>query len=349
MNGVVIDLVKLGDFESGLGQFCFHLHRNLHKSEDYVFLAHRTTRNYFAAGDKLFIARPWNKTGLGLPSAAVWHSTHQDSPYFPYGMTCRKVLTVHDLSYAHQRRDRPHRARSYMRRLQKKIDASDVIVFVSEFTRNDVQRHLKTDHRETRVIYNGIALAEEEPDPVPLPTEKRFLLSIGKFHYRKNLLSLVRMMASLEDFALILAGDDTGACAKEVRSLVRQLKLDDRVFTVGQVSEGGKRWLYEKCELLAMPSFQEGFGLPVAEAHSLGVPTIVSRLAALPEIAGPDSFYFSSLSPGEMANDVKKAVDRLAQDPTGSRLKKNAARFSWKRAAAGYEEIYRSLRESRNQ
>ena len=94
-----------------------------------------------------------------------------------------------------------------------------------------------------------------------------------------------------------------------------------------------------------MPSSHEGFGLPVVEAHSLGVPTIVSRLAALPEIAGPDSFYFSSLSPEEMAIDVKGAVDLLAHSPIGERLKSNAARFSWEKAAAEYEYIYRRLQE----
>jgi glycosyltransferase involved in cell wall biosynthesis len=151
------------------------------------------------------------------------------------------------------------------------------------------------------------------------------------------------MMTFLEDFALVLAGDDTGACADEVRSLIRRLKLSDRVFTVGRVTEGGKKWLYEKCELLAMPSSHEGFGLPVAEAHSLGTATIVSRLAALPEIAGPDSFYFSSLSPEEMAGDVKKAIDLLAKNPISEKVKKNAGRFSWKKAAAAYERLYRKL------
>jgi len=347
MNRVVIDLVKLKDFESGLGQFCFHLHRNFQNRADYVFLTHRATRKYFAPGEKLSFARPWNKTGLGLPSAAVWHSTHQDSPYFPFGMSSRKILTIHDLSYVHQRADRPHKVRQYLTGLQRKIDASDIVVFISEFTRNDVRKHLKADHRETRVIYNGIALSDEEPAPFPLPTERRFLLSIGKFHPRKNLLSLVRMMTFLEDFALVLAGDDTGAYAEEVRSLIRNLKLSDRVFMVGRVSEGGKRWLYEKCELLAMPSSHEGFGLPVAEAHSLGVPTIVSRLAALPEIAGPGSFYFSTLSPEEMAGDVKKAFYLLAKSPIGERMRKNAGRFSWKKAAAGYERLYLRLQGSR--
>jgi len=347
MNAVVIDLVKLRDFESGLGQFCFHLHRNFQNKADYAFLTHRAARRYFGPGDKLAIARPWNKIGLGLPDASVWHSTHQDSPYFPFRTSARKVLTIHDLSYVHQRADRPRKVQPYLRRLQRKIDASDVVVFVSEFTRDDAGKHLKTGHRETQVIYNGIALTDEGPVPFPLPTERKFLLSIGKFHPRKNLLPLVKMMTFLEDFALVIAGDDTGACADEVRSLIRQLNLGDRVFTVGRVDESGKRWLYEKCELLAMPSSHEGFGLPVVEAHSLGVPTIVSRLAALPEIAGPDSFYFSSLSPEEMAANVKEALDLLALKPTGDRLRKNAARFSWKRAAAGYEEIYRRLREPR--
>lgn len=349
MSGVVIDLVKLRDFESGLGQFCFHLHRNLRNKADYVFFAHRKTRQFFTPGDRISIARPWNKAGLGLPGGGVWHSIHQDSPYFPFGMSSRKILTIHDLSYVHQRADRPHKTRRYLRRLQRKIDACDVVVFISEFTRDDVGKLLKTDHRKTRVIYNGIALSDVESAPLPLPTQGRFLLSIGKFHPRKNLLPLVRMMSFLEDFTLVLAGDDTGACAEEVRSLVRRLKLDDRVFTVGRVSEGEKRWLYEKCELLAMPSSHEGFGLPVVEAHSLGVPTIVSRFAALPEIAGPDSFYFSSLSPEEMAGDVKGAVQLLAQSPTGERLKRNAARFSWKRAAAEYERIYQRLQESRDE
>ena len=107
-----------------------------------------------------------------------------------------------------------------------------MVVFISEFTRDDVGKHLKTDHRETQVIYNGIALSDEEPAPFPLPTERKFLLSIGKFHSRKNLLSLVRMMTSWR----------TSPWSSPATTPVPARRRSDHLFASSSLTIGCSRW-----------------------------------------------------------------------------------------------------------
>ena len=340
MKKVIIDLEKLKDFESGLGQFCFHLYQNLSNNDQYNFIIKKQSVDFFNPSEKVHFLNYLYRFSFGLPEANVWHSTHQDSHYYPFNTGSKVILTIHDLNYIHQRIDKKNKVKKYLKRLQQKIDRADIITFISNFTRDDVVKHLNIESKKTYVIPNGVALSDVRPKKIMLPTNKKFFFSLGKFHSKKNLHLLIKMMAFLDDYSLILAGDNNNSYGNQITGLIDEHQLNERVFTIGKVSESQKKWLYQNCELFLMPSSHEGFGLPVIESHFLGTPTIVSNLSALPETAGPDSFYFSELSPKTMSQDIKKALSFLKTNSLGEKLKLNASKYSWKKTVENYEKIY---------
>ena len=152
------------------------------------------------------------------------------------------------------------------------------------------------------------------------------------------------MMKYIDTMTLVLAGDSENSYGAKIKSLIDQFNLQERVLVIGKVTEAQKIWLLKNATLLAMPSSHEGFGLPVIEAHSLETPTIVSRESALPETAGPHSFYFSDLSPKQMSSDLNNSLQSLENDfHLAKNLKLNSSKYSWNKTASDYEDIYKSL------
>ena len=338
---IIVDIERLKDFESGLGQFCYHLKNNL--SDDIHFLASKKSKQNFVKEAKVTYINPLHRLNLALPKAKVWHSTHQDSRFFPFSQDCRIILTIHDLNFIHQRKEQKGRIENYLKLLQGKVNRSDHIVFISNYSRNDAIKYLTLDEKKTSVIYNGISFSKET-EKIPVfknKIHKSFLFNINKFLPKKNLLCLVKMMKHLPELQLVLAGDNETSYGSEVKSLVASLNLDDQVILCGKILEGEKKWLYKNCEAFCFPSLLEGFGLPVVEAHAYGKKTIVSRSTSLPEVAGGCSYFFEGHDPEDMAGVVKNAL--LDNSFSSDDIKKNSERFNWALTASSYEKIYRQL------
>jgi glycosyltransferase involved in cell wall biosynthesis len=110
----------------------------------------------------------------------------------------------------------------------------------------------------------------------------------------------------------------------------------------GWVSEAELEGLYRLASCVALPSLAEGFGLPVLEAMTRGVPVACSSAGALSEVAGDAALLFDPLDPGAIAAAIGSLLDdpglaeRLASAGRG-----RAAGFTWRRAADATLAVYR--------
>lgn len=172
----------------------------------------------------------------------------------------------------------------------------------------------------------------------------RLLLHVGHGAPRKNLPGLLRAVALVQgtgDVSLV----QVGAVPTEAeRSLVAQLRLEDRVHWLGTVPADDLPALYNLADCLAFPSLYEGFGLPVLEAMACGTPVVCSHLASLPEVAGDAALLVDPREPTTLAQAVQEVLEDAA---LRRRLReaglRRAAAFTWARAAAAMANIYREV------
>lgn len=170
------------------------------------------------------------------------------------------------------------------------------------------------------------------------------LLMIGTRKPHKNVLGLLRAMPAIlqarPDARLVLAGNPT-AHEPELRAETQRLGLTETVRFLPFVEPAELEGLYAAAEVFVLPSFDEGFGLPVLEAMGRGVAVACSRAAALPEVAGDAARYFDPSHPA----DIAAALTELLCDPARraelrARGLRREAQLTWQATAAATLESY---------
>ena len=326
---ILIDFEKIKDPYSGLGQFCAHLKNHFDKSSQNLI--------YWRPGKFQKLAK---KFPFILPKCDVFHAVHQDSPFMPWSKKTKYVLTIHDLNALYEN-SQYGSGEFYKRGIQKKLDRASKIIFISKFTADEVSKNFKVDLSKTQVIYNGIALGDEVRTPAFVP-EGKFLFSVGTVLPKKNFHVLIDFMKELPDYKMVIAGTTFHSYAKEMQKRIIDEGLSERFFLVGTIDEAHKIWYYKNASAFIFPSLMEGFGLPVAEAMSLGLPLFISDKTCLPEIGGDDAFYFRNFDPKVMKEVFVSGMNSFTPE-TKSRLIERSKKFDWKIAANAYLDIYKNI------
>ena len=328
---VLIDFQKIEHSFVGLGQFCAHLkkHFDTCTSMDLVY----------------WMPNKWQKIAKQLsfllPACDVYHATHQDSPYMPWSKKTKVVLTIHDLNALYQHQSQSYHEK-YKKNLQQKINRADVITFISEFTKSEVEKNFILNGKKLSVIYNGISLGSESARP-PVVPEGKIIFSIGTVLPKKNYHVLIDFLKILpSEYKIVLAGTTYHRYAQEILERIKNEGLADRFFLIGTINEQQKRWYYENACSFIFPSLFEGFGLPVAEAMSLGLPLFISDQTSLPEIGGEEAYYFYDFDPIKMKEVFLDGMENFNSEKK-AKLIERAKKFDWKKASEQYLEIYQSV------
>jgi glycosyltransferase involved in cell wall biosynthesis len=342
---VLVDLGKLKDLNSGLGQVSMNFGQALAlQSSSDLSLEYLVPENFqqqFGSNVSycsLSTLRRW------FPSLNkkydAWHAIHQDSGFMPSSKV-PYLLTVHDLNFMYEKSK--SKALKRLDILKHKIDRAYHVSFISKFAQEEALKYLSLEGKSTSVIYNGV----KAPDlnhvarPEKLPFDQ-FIFSIGVLRPKKNFLVLIEMMRHLEGYHLVIAGNDHHEYAAELRNAIAQHQLENRVVLLGSVSEQEKNYLYKHCSAFVFPSLYEGFGLPVIEAMHAGKPVFSSTCTSLPEIGKEYSVYWNSFEAEAMAHVFKNGMIAFYGDAQVNelRLKKHAATFSWKENVTAYLQLY---------
>jgi len=170
-------------------------------------------------------------------------------------------------------------------------------------------------------------------------------LFFGTLEPRKNVGGLLdayeRLAARRRDLPpLVLAGQATDAARPWLERLERP-PLNRVVKHVGYVEPARRRALYLDAICLVQPSFEEGFGITVLEAMTVGVPVIVANRGALPEVAGGAGEVVSVDDSDEMAAALEKLIDDPALAATRAAQGIARAReFRWDTTARKVYDTY---------
>ncbi len=197
------------------------------------------------------------------------------------------------------------------------------LVVTTEYIAEKAKKHVSDKHPMSDVYQAPKDLmytTEADLSMLGIPDGRRYFLHVGIFEKRKNLGVLVKAFAQLQkqpyfsDFYLVLGGSRAVGIFhddfKELRSLIGELNLEDKVIMPGFVPNENLGDLYKRAFAYIFPSKEEGFGIPVLEAMKSGIPVVVSDQPALMEVGGEGVLHFEQ----DDANDLYKQILRLKEE-----------------------------------
>jgi glycosyltransferase involved in cell wall biosynthesis len=264
-----------------------------------------------------------------------------------WGLGTPSIVTLHDLNfYHHPEWVAPAFRRWLMLTAIPGIHRAAHVACISDYVLADARTVLKLPVEKSSRIYNGLKKSPFLPEPGE--TREAFrILGVNLWQPHKNLLRLLDAFAILKaefpELELHLAGRPQ-AQFREQPELAARLKAPG-LKILGYLSDADLARAYRTATLVAYPSLEEGFGLPILEAMAAGTPVVTSDASCLPEIAGGAAILVDPLSVGDMARGLRAA---LLESPTEreERVKNGkdiASRFTWQRAAKEYVRLYRQL------
>jgi len=398
---------------TGIEEYSYQVIKNLRENlkSNQVFL-------YIRSGQKVDFSLPtnwkikiirwpylWTQIGLSLemllhPVGTLFIPAH----IVPIIHSKKTIVTIHGLEYEFVPGAYPQWEKIYMRwAIKKSCRRAQKIIAVSENTKKDLIKLYKIPEEKIKVVYEGynrnfqfpISNFQSNPnfqnsnlkiDSKFKIQNSKFLLFIGRLEERKNIIGIIKAFEILKEkykipHKLILAGKP-GFNYKKIQSYLSNSSYKSEIILTGFVSEEEKQELLKNAEVFLFPTFYEGFGLPILEAQSAGVPVVASNNSSIPEVVCPDCHSKRSVSGVEESNlkiqsrsldyarddncsallvnpknptEIAEATYKLITDKNlkEEMIKKgleNTKRFSWEKCAQEIKRVILSeaLAESKN-
>jgi glycosyltransferase involved in cell wall biosynthesis len=270
------------------------------------------------------------------------------------------VVSVHDVGFLEHPDFFPRfRALQLRWSVNRTVRSAAKILTVSDFSSDAIQRAYRVSADD--IVVAPLAAAQDfrplhidnAVDAVrsrfQLPAP--FILSVGDLEPRKNQIGLIKAFAELvKNFPqlrhrLALAGGETWFSSK-VREAARESGVAERILFLGVVTDRDLVHLYNACDLLVLPSFYEGFGLPVVEAMACGRAVACSNRSALPEVVDGAAILFDPHSTSEitraLADLLRDAELRARMERLGQQ---RATHFNWQTSAQRTLDVYHEVAE----
>ncbi len=261
------------------------------------------------------------------------------------------VVTLHDLIWMRFGRSMTPRDTLAMKLTAiPSVKRATRVIAISQAVRRDLETTIGIDGRRIDVVAHGVSTTDGAPpadeDAVRSRLalgDRRVVLCVAQKREHKNLTGLVRALARLpeRDVALVIPGGST-EYEDEVRRVAEEVGFAERLVLPDWVTEAELEALYRMSVAFALPSFEEGFGLPVLEAMARDVPVACSNTTSLPEVAGNAAELFDPRDP----DDIARALGVLLRDPARReelvrRGHGRVAHFTWAQTGRRTLETYR--------
>lgn len=357
--------------ESGIGRYIRNLISNLEKLDkknEYIILHLKQdydTLIFHSNFKKILADFKWYGVSeqIRLPGLLknlkvdLVHFPHFNVPIFYKG---KYVVTIHDLIHQHFSMQRSTSHGSLIYEVKKfgykkvflhAMKKSKKILVPSNFVKNQLLSQWGINEKKVVVtneavddnIYTiALELKQKEADKIlsRLKVEKPYLFYVGNAHPHKNVEGLIKAFMNLKvkfkDLKLVLSGYDHYFWKR-----IKSAYSDKNIIYTGYVTDEELVALYKNAEMFIMPSFEEGFGIPLLEAFACGCPVVSSNAGALKEVGGETAIYFNPKNKEDMGDKICRVLrDKKLRDDLVEKGKKRTKLFSWKRLAEKTLEVY---------
>ncbi|MBI3941529.1 MAG: glycosyltransferase family 4 protein [Chloroflexi bacterium] len=242
----------------------------------------------------------------------------------PLVLPCPGAVTIHDLSFLRYPQAFKALKRLYLRLMTRRsAQQADMVIAVSESTRQDVIRLLGISPAKVRTVLNGVESSYHPLEAASLEDFRRrvgladpFILYVGTLEPRKNIPVLLQAFHQLKQrgnvpHKLVLIGA-RGWLYQPIFATLESLALQNQVLFPGFVPPNELVAWYNAAEIFVYPSLYEGFGLPVLEAMACGTPVVCSDRSSLPEVAGDAALQVDPTRPEALAEALGSLIRNAA-------------------------------------
>lgn len=247
-----------------------------------------------------------------------------------------QVVTIHDMAtFLLPDQRGPKVSQAHNQRVEKVCAKASRLIAISENTKNDLIKILKTEKEKIQVIYPGKTVF---PEGGKLPEgikAKKYILFVGTIEPRKNLINLLKAYSLLpealkNEYLLVIVGGKGWNNETEL-SEIGQTK---GVKWLGFVSDMDLGEIYRQATIFAYPSLYEGFGLPIIEAQQFGVPVLTSNISSLPEAVGDGGLQVDPHDTKAISRGLQRLLeDKELREDLSQKAEIHAQNFSWEKAA----------------
>jgi glycosyltransferase involved in cell wall biosynthesis len=252
----------------------------------------------------------------------------------PMGTGLSLALTIHDISFiAHPEW---FRAGEGLRRrwlTRRGASMASVIFTDSQFSRSELEHHLRIDHSRIQVIPPGTTPPRAQASG-RRPGREPLVLFVGSLFNRRRVPDLIaafaRATAALPDARLVIVGDNRTWPRQDLRGVASAHGVTGRTEFLSYIPEDDLASLYARASVFAFFSEYEGFGLTPLEAMAAGVPPVVLDTPVAREVYADAAFYVQA---GDITG-AARILERLLLEPGAARdvvarAPAVLARYSW--------------------
>lgn len=279
---------------------------------------------------------------------------HGLSGELPFGIRksgIKSVVTIHDLIFLrHPEFYNPIDVQIYKWKFRQTIKEADYIIAISECTKRDILEYggnLVSEDKIT-LIYQSCSPRFNTSQNYKTSNLNsklgRYVLSVGSIEPRKNTMLALKALHHLpDDISLVLVGRHTAYTDKLIQ-YARANGLEHRLHILHGVPDTDLPALYAGAECFVYPSVYEGFGIPIIEAISCGLPVVACTGSCLEEAGGPDSLYVAPNDAIGMANAIRRSLK--GADDREERIQRSMdyiRRFSGTDVAGQVVDVYKRV------
>lgn len=280
----------------------------------------------------------WTQIGLAMemliePVDVFFSPAHTTAVIHPL----KNIVTVHGLEYEHCPKSYSFYARLFHKFfIKRSCKWATEIIAVSKNTKKDLKEVYGVSGKKVSVVYNGYK--QDHHKIIGKKGEIPYLFYVGRLEQRKNIIGIIRAFEILKgvygyEGKLFLAGGQ-GHGYEDIKKTIETSKNKKDIKELGYISEEEKWNCLGNADVFLFPSFCEGFGIPLIEAQSVGVPTITSKIGPLDEVVGNEDVCVDPRKPEEIAKKAHKIIsDEEFRKDVVIKGKENVKRFSWEKCA----------------
>ena len=285
------------------------------------------------------------------------------------------VITTHSLEplrpWKREQLGRGYDASSWIEKTA--IEMADVLIAVSEETKEDVLKHFDVDENKVEVVYNGIDLEQyvvvnetSVLDEYNIDKNKPYVLFVGRITRQKGIIHLVNAIKYLDkdtQVVLCAGAPDTPEIGKEMEDAVKEAsKTRDNIIWIDKMlDKKDVIQLYSHADVFCCPSIYEPFGIINIEAMACETAVVASAVGGIKEVVvegetglliqleQQKSAPFEPVNPDQFSRDLAAGVNKVINDKELQlKMAKNGRKrveefFDWRAIAKQTEAIYKTL------